>query len=202
MTPKFAATQDHLDIEDIRDNLIILKGGAVACVLQTTAINFDLLSEGEQDAMIGAYSSLLNSLAFTLQVVILSKRMDISQYLERLRLLEQRQPNDHLRRRIGNYIEFVGNLISKKEVLNKRFYLAIRYGEFTPPSPTSFIDRLLGREVEPRSFSKERVLKELLVSRHGRLLRDRQRQRGSRLKFGRLLRLVVARRGAHRGNDL
>ncbi|HET7713363.1 MAG TPA: hypothetical protein VFK94_02980, partial [Patescibacteria group bacterium] len=72
-----ASTQDHLDILDIRDNVIILKNGNAAGVLQTNAVNFDLLSESEQDALIFAYASLLNSLTFPIQIVIRSKRMDI-----------------------------------------------------------------------------------------------------------------------------
>ena len=56
-----ASTQEHLDIEDIRDNIVILKNNAASAVVQTTAVNFDLLSEVEQDGMIAAYSQLLNS---------------------------------------------------------------------------------------------------------------------------------------------
>ena len=73
-----ATTQEHLDVEEIKDNLVILKSGSVAAVLQTTAVNFDLLSEIEQDAIIAAFSMLLNSLTFPVQVVVRSKRLDIT----------------------------------------------------------------------------------------------------------------------------
>ena len=78
-----ATTQDHLDIEDIRDNMVILKNGSVCAVLQTTAVNFDLLSEIEQDAIIAAFSMLLNSISFPVQVVVRSKRLDITKYIEK-----------------------------------------------------------------------------------------------------------------------
>src|SRR4030065_2326128 len=81
---KIASTQEHLDIEDIRDNLIILKHGNAVFVLQTTAVNFDLLSESEQDAMIFAFAALVNSLTFPIQILIRSKRVDITNYLTRL----------------------------------------------------------------------------------------------------------------------
>ena len=57
-----ASTQEHLDIYEIKNNLVILKSGTVCSVLQTTAVNFDLLSEIEQDATIAAFSMLLNSI--------------------------------------------------------------------------------------------------------------------------------------------
>ena len=44
-----ATTQDHLDIETIQDDLVILKTGICSMVIQTSAINFGLLSEEEQE---------------------------------------------------------------------------------------------------------------------------------------------------------
>ena len=61
------STQDHLDIEDVRNNIFILKDGSCGIILQTTAVNFSLLSEGEQDAIIYAYAGLLNSLTFPIK---------------------------------------------------------------------------------------------------------------------------------------
>ena len=77
-----ATTQDHLDIETIQDDLVILKTGICSIVIQASAINFGLLSEEEQDATIYAYAGLLNSLSFPIQIVIKSEKKDISAYLE------------------------------------------------------------------------------------------------------------------------
>ena len=76
--PIRASTQDHLDIEDIADDGIILKNGSAAIVLTVTALNFGLLSEKEQDAMIYAYAALLNSLTFSIQIIVRSRSTDIS----------------------------------------------------------------------------------------------------------------------------
>ncbi len=143
-----ASTQEHLDIVDIKDNLVILKGGVAALIIQCGAINFDLLSEGEQDAMIGAYSSLLNSLAFPLQVIVRSKKVDISNYIETLKTLENKQKNKHLKKRIDTYVQFVENLVSKKEVLNKSFYIVIRHGEPIFQTETDIIQKIIGQSEE------------------------------------------------------
>jgi hypothetical protein len=73
---RLPSTQEHLDIEDIRDDVVLLKNSNAAAVVQTSAVNFDLLSEEEQDAMIFAFASLLNSLTFPIQILIRSKRLD------------------------------------------------------------------------------------------------------------------------------
>ncbi len=124
-----ASTQDHLDILDIRDNIILLKNGNAVGVLQTNAVNFDLLSESEQDALIFAYASLLNSLSFPIQIVIRSKRMDISSYLEKLDEAREQQTNSRLQKQIVRYSEFVKDLIAKNNVLDKRFYIVIPFSE-------------------------------------------------------------------------
>ena len=67
--PKAQSTQDHLDIEDIKDDLAVCKNGQVSLVLETTAVNFDLLSEREQEAKILAFAQLLNSLNFYMQIL-------------------------------------------------------------------------------------------------------------------------------------
>ena len=76
--PISAASQKHLPIADIVDDLIMYKDGGAAIILETTSLNFGLLSEKEQQAVIAAYAALLNSLSFAIQIVIRSQRKDIS----------------------------------------------------------------------------------------------------------------------------
>jgi hypothetical protein len=122
-----ATTQEHLDIEDIRDDIVITKNGNACVVLQTNAVNFDLLSEQEQDAMIFAYAGLLNSLSFPIQVVVRSKIMDISSYMEKLEAAKNSQVNPRLAEEVGRYQTFVRELIAKNNVLDKRFYIVVPY---------------------------------------------------------------------------
>lgn len=122
-----ASTQQHLDIEDITDDVVILKTGWVALVMQTTAINFDLLAEVEQDATIYAYGAFLNSLSFPLQVLIRSKKADITSYFQHLEEAERTQPNPDLKRQIQKYEEFIQLTVQQKTILDKRFYLIITY---------------------------------------------------------------------------
>ena len=129
MAKRLASTQQHLDIHDIEQGLVILKNGGARLVLSCTAVNFNLLSEVEQDAIIAAYSGLLNSLSFPIQVLIRSKKMDISFYLDQLKTVEGEQTNRFLKKRIASYRHYVEQLISKNEVLDKSFYVIIPFQE-------------------------------------------------------------------------
>src|SRR3989339_1646213 len=102
-----ATTQDHLDIETIQNDLVILKTGICSMLIETSAINFGLLSEEEQDAIIYAYAGLLNSLSFPIQIVIKSEKKDISAYLELLGLQEKQLKNHVLKDRMSKYRQVI-----------------------------------------------------------------------------------------------
>ncbi len=120
-------TQQHLDIEDVRDNLAILKDGSSCVILQTTAVNFSLLSENEQDAIIYAYAGLLNSLTYPIQIVIKSQKKDISSYLSLLNAQKSKITNPLLKNQLEKYYQFVQKTVSENEVLDKKFYLVIPF---------------------------------------------------------------------------
>ncbi|MEX0622080.1 MAG: hypothetical protein WD187_03810 [Candidatus Woykebacteria bacterium] len=122
-----SSTQEHLDIEDVRDDVVLLKNGSATAVLQTTAVNFDLLSETEQDAMIFAFAATLNSLTYPIQILIRTKRMDISNYLLRVQEAGARTHNPNLAVQIEKYENFIKELVSRNQVLDKRFYVAVPY---------------------------------------------------------------------------
>jgi len=118
-------TQQHLSIADIRDDLIFLKNGGGALVLQTSAVNFGLLSDREQIAIISAFAQLLNSLSFSIQIVIHSERLNISSYLGLLDQAQKVQTNPLLSKMIGSYREFIQATIKENDVLDKKFYIVI-----------------------------------------------------------------------------
>lgn len=125
--PIRATTQDHLDIEDIQDDLVLLKDGSVCLILQTSAVNFGLLSEQEQDATIFAYAGLLNSLTFPIQIVIKSQQKDVTSYLKLLKNEEDKQKNPILKERIQKYRIFIQNTVRENNVLDKKFYIVIPF---------------------------------------------------------------------------
>lgn len=121
------STQEHMEIADIRDGLLLLKDGSVALVVQVAAVNFGLLSEREQDAIIFAYAGFLNSLNFAIQIVIISQQKDISNYITLLEDESKKQTNPLLIEQIKKYKEFVLQTVKENNVLDKKFYIVIPF---------------------------------------------------------------------------
>ncbi len=125
--PISAASQKHLPIADIVDDVIMYKDGGAAIILETTSLNFGLLSEKEQQAVIAAYAALLNSLSFAIQIVIRSQRKDISSYMKYLDEASGKIQNPKLAGIMTGYKNFVSETIKKKNVLGKRFFIVIPF---------------------------------------------------------------------------
>ncbi len=140
-------TQEFTEIEDIRDDLILLADGSCCLIMETNAVNFGLLSEKEQDALIFAYAGLLNSLTYPLQIIIRSRKKDISSYLRVLDEARGRQKSEDLRQRIVRYRDFVAKIVGENNVLDKKFYLII---------PLSSLE--LGIKSAPNAFTGKRGL--------------------------------------------
>lgn len=120
-----STTQAFLDIYDISNDIVMMKDGSVAMILTVDALNFGLLAEEEQDAIIYAYAGLLNSLNYNIQILIRSQTKDVTGYL---RLLEEQEVQATTRRQkdqISRYRQFVTNLIRERNVLDKKFYVVI-----------------------------------------------------------------------------
>ena len=149
-----SATQDHLDIYDIKENLVILKNAGATAVIEASAINFDLLSQREQDAAIFAYSGLLNSLNFPIQVVIKSRRMNISDYIKKIENAQKKVQEELLKQATANYKQYVESLVQNFEILDKKFYIAVSYNEnivIPGNSPFNWIKDLMGISHKPQA---------------------------------------------------
>lgn len=127
--PIKGSTQQFVEIEDIKDDIVILRDGSACVVVETTAVNFGLLSESEQDAIIYAYAALLNSLSFPIQIIIRSKKMDISSYLAALDEKIKAQTNEALKSQMQLYRKFVEETIKNNNVLDKKFYIVIPFSK-------------------------------------------------------------------------
>jgi hypothetical protein len=128
------STQQFLEIDQIKDGIVILKNKALRGLMMVNSINFALMSEDEQNAIIGQYQNFLNSLDFPLEIVIQSRRLNITSYLDKLRDLETRQSNDLLRTQIVEYRNFISELVSSGSIMNKTFYVVVPFQPMLLPT--------------------------------------------------------------------
>ncbi len=121
------AAQDILEIASIKDNMVILKDGTVRAVLMVSSINFALKNQDEQEGIISAFYSFLNSIDYPLQIVIQSRALDIDKYLDKLDKLSKQQTNELLRMQTIDYIQFIKELLDLQSIMSKKFFVVIPY---------------------------------------------------------------------------
>ena len=126
-SPLKATTQDFIEIEDVRDDVVLLKDNSCCVIIEVGTTNFGLLSEEEQRSMIYSFGSLLNSLSFPVQIVVLSRKMDISSYLDFLDERIRAQANEVVKKRLSSYTEFIKNVVKNNTVLGKSFYFVVPF---------------------------------------------------------------------------
>jgi len=159
MSGIMGSTQNHLDIVDVKDGVLILTGGRFRIVVEAQAINFDLLSEAEQDAAIYSYANLINSLDFPLQVVIRTRQVDVTNYIEYLKSFKRLQPTSILRQQLDNYITFIQELVTENTVLFKKFYVVIPHiKKVSEQASSGLLDpvlKLVGKEKVVTAYSDD-----------------------------------------------
>lgn len=125
------ATQRFLDLAEIRDDMVLMKDGTVRGVMMVSSINFALKSVDEQEATIQSYMTFLNSLEYPIQIVIHSRKMNIDSYIASLDDQYKKTANDLLKAQILDYKNFVQELVTLGEIMQKRFYVVVPYDPVT-----------------------------------------------------------------------
>lgn len=121
------STQNSLLISEIRDGITIMNDGTFRAVVMCRAINFDLMSSTERESVEFAYQGFLNSLYFPIQVFIRSQKVDLRPYLEKLNKIRTAQPNMLLGLLMEDYLDFLADISSQTNIMDKKFYAVIGY---------------------------------------------------------------------------
>lgn len=125
--PIRSTTQVFTEIEVVDHDILMFVDGSCCVIVSTTAVNFGLLSEKEQDAIITSYAGLINSLSFPIQLLIRTQHKDVTAYLKLLEDQERKEKNPKLQKSIHDYRIFVAATVKEKDVLDKKFYIVIPF---------------------------------------------------------------------------
>jgi hypothetical protein len=121
------STQKYINVEEIKNDLVVLKNKSLRSVLLVSSINFDLKSADEQEAIIGGYQNFINSLDFPVQIMISSKRLNIEPYLEMLEKKRKTQTSELMRMQISEYSNFIKNITEVSKIMTKQFYIVVPF---------------------------------------------------------------------------
>jgi hypothetical protein len=125
MSPKSA--QDFIPIKQVRDGIIILKNKGLRSILMVSSINIALKSRDEQEAILYQFQSFLNSLDFPCQIIVQSRKTNITGYIEKIKTLEENQTNELLKQQTAGYREFLEEFVTRESIYTKNFFVVIPY---------------------------------------------------------------------------
>lgn len=126
--------QQFVPIKEVRDNVLVLQDGSLHAVLMTSSINFALQSEDNQAAILSQFQNFLNTLDFSVQIFLQSRKMDIAPYLQ---LLEERyaaQETELMKIQTREYVEYVKTIAEQTNIMTKTFFVVVPFSSFMASS--------------------------------------------------------------------
>ncbi|HEY4486295.1 MAG TPA: hypothetical protein VJB70_00990 [Candidatus Paceibacterota bacterium] len=128
--PAGKSSQEFVPIKEIRDGVVVLKDGTLRVAIMASSLNIALKSEDEQRAILLQFQSFLNSLDFSVQIFIQSRKLDIRPYLALLEERQKEQESDLMRVQVAEYIEFIKKFIETTNIMTKTFFVIVPYSPF------------------------------------------------------------------------
>ncbi|MBI4159961.1 hypothetical protein HY504_02245 [Candidatus Wolfebacteria bacterium] len=155
-------TQQFVDIAEIKDDVVILKGGSLRRVLMVSGINFELKSEEEQNVITYGYQNFLNTLDFSVQIVVHSRKLNIDGYLALLEERQNEEENELLKNQISEYREFIRSFVEMNAVMTKTFFAVVPYEAIAIPQKGKNILGLL-KFGKGKSITLEQTFEQKLI---------------------------------------
>jgi hypothetical protein len=121
------ATQEFVPIKEVRDGIVILKDGGMRAILLCSSVNFALKSEDEKNAILLQFQDFLNSLDFSIEILIQSRKLDIRPYIALLEDREKAQVNNLMKIQVREYIDFIKSFTESANIMTKHFFIVVPY---------------------------------------------------------------------------
>lgn len=165
MAASTSATQDFVPIKEVRDGIVLLKDGGMRAILLCSSINFSLKSEDEKNAILLQFQDFLNSLDFSVEILVQSRKLDIRPYIALLEEQEKNQTNNLLKIQVREYIQFIKSFTESTNIMTKHFFIVVPYTSsiINTGSKTGFLSQLglsgdsKSKVVQEKSFEEDRT---------------------------------------------
>ncbi len=124
---KTSPARSQIQIKKVVDNILVLPNNEYRIILETSSVNFELMSEEEQDVMIDSFQNFLNALPCQIQILVRVREIDIDKYVEDIARSKDKEKEAIYRKQIESYGAFVKKLVSGNSILSRRFYIILPY---------------------------------------------------------------------------
>lgn len=119
-----------VDVAKVANNAAFLKDGTALAVLKVTPIDFAILSDDEQEEVVGKYRAFLRSLFYPIQICSRSVEINLGAWLRNCeaKIKQSPLPNRQLNlAQFGLLKDWIGSVVDQSTIRNRVFYVAIPY---------------------------------------------------------------------------
>lgn len=148
------ATQKFLEFDQIREGVVILKNKALRGILMVSSLNFALMPQEERDAIVYLFQDFLNSLDFSIEIYVQSRKLNITGYIDKLKELEKKQENELLQAQTTSYRQFIEQMVSEGTIMTKNFYIVVPFTLLEVEGPVK--EKKFGRKPKIPKMTEER----------------------------------------------
>jgi len=159
MSSNTSPTQEFVPIKEVRDGIVILKDGGMRAIVLCSSLNFSLKAEDERNAILLQFQDFLNSLDFSIEIVVQSRKLDIRPYIALLEEQRKIQTNNLMKIQVREYIEFIKSFTENTNIMTKNFFIVVPYSPSmmnTAATKDSIMSRL-GLGQKARDEGEEKV---------------------------------------------
>ncbi|MBQ9862726.1 MAG: hypothetical protein IJM28_02340 [Lachnospiraceae bacterium] len=123
-------TQDFVNVEDVKENVIILKEGnsrKYVRMIEIMPVDFRFKSKREQNRIIGLYDAWLKTGPDDFQIKAIPQRTDVAYYIKAAQEAFEKEKEPKARELIGQFINCLYAEARKEQSLQVKYYLIFRY---------------------------------------------------------------------------
>jgi len=120
------SVQDWLPVKNIVDGVVITKDNRFVKIIETLPVNFHLKTPREQQTIIYYFASYLKIAPSDLQIRVVTQRLDLEDYVSKMRGFLKTEENEKCRELIGDNIALVSE-VAANEVTTHRFFIIFQY---------------------------------------------------------------------------
>lgn len=95
-------------------------------ILKIIPINFNLKTQLEKESILNSYKIFLKTCNFDMQILIQSKKEDLSNHIENIQNISQKEKNKIIKKYSEEYIKFIKEKNNKNKSTSKNIYLIIK----------------------------------------------------------------------------
>lgn len=127
MAVSSSATQEFVPVKEVRDGIVLLKSGEMRAVILCSSMNFSLKGGDEKNAILLQFQDFLNSLDFSIEILVQSRKLDIRPYIALLEAQEVKQENSLMKIQVREYIGFIKSFTESANIMTKHFFIVVPY---------------------------------------------------------------------------